>query len=764
MTADYHELNPDGMTSYKGQMVRRGDLPAIKAAEAQTAALMAVVGTEKQLYHADTIESGVPGAGTIVPPDTRMLDAALEYASRMYPVFPLHRPGAGGICTCGKIPCPDAGKHPRTLHGKDDATTDKDQIRQWWKPGQQWNIGLVTGEKAGLLVLDVDKDKGGFDSLNALELKYQKLPETLLIKTGGGGLHFYFAYPRGAKIKSGTEVLGPGLDIKAEGGYIVAPPSLHKSGNEYAVLREALPLDAPSWFLALLGSNGSGSKAPAPPVPEKIIDGSRHSWLVSLAGTMRRRGMTEESIFSALMAENLARCVPPMGEDEVRSIAASSMQWTPTAPPGVPAIPTATVDALPDVVRKYNPVLEVRLTPGHFITEYMDIQTSRSDAYPEYHFGMALALLSIVCDRQAVMRFEYGNIFPNVWICCLGLTSVSRKTTAINAGSAIIDSVMPGIKLPEAFSPEGFIEEMAEKPHAYLIQDEAAAMLSAMSKPYMGEMRDLFCLLFDGKDYHRKLRTGKKSEKTSFDINGPYLTMVLGTTPERFKETTQIIDIQSGWLLRFAYLHPDYPKEWKPPQKINKDLVPRSMALARRVQDLADLFKNQPHYIEFELSEDALAAFTAWLKRREVDLIDSADESKSAMFSRLQATALKFSMLFTIGGRSFIDEAKAGGIVTVHTPYMAEAIRLVDEYFEPVGLAVMKLVEQNRVGNNQDKIVDLVKRHGRIKHMDLMRAMHISKRDLNEAIEALLESEEIAAASVSTGGRPAIWYSINHTD
>lgn len=164
--------------------------------------------------------------------ETEQLLAALKYGERGWPVFPIHTPLDDGTCSCNRVDCSSIGKHPQTLNGFKDATTDETQIRKWWTWWPNANIGIATGEPSGLVVLDVDPRHGGSKSYAELEQEHGPLPKTLVSLTGGGGKHIFFEHP-GRRIKSASNVLGPGLDIRADGGYIVAPPSRHASGKIY---------------------------------------------------------------------------------------------------------------------------------------------------------------------------------------------------------------------------------------------------------------------------------------------------------------------------------------------------------------------------------------------------------------------------------------------------------------------------------------------------------------------------------------------------
>lgn len=159
------------------------------------------------------------------------LSAALEYAAHGWPVGPLHGLQSGH-CSCHRGPeCAAPGKHPRTQHGSKDFTTDAEQIRTWWTWWPNSNVGIATGQRSGIMVLDVDGERG-LESLRDYEDRYGPLPETPRSRTGSGGLHLLFAWP-GIHLGNTASILGPGLDIRCCGGLIVAPPSIHASGRPY---------------------------------------------------------------------------------------------------------------------------------------------------------------------------------------------------------------------------------------------------------------------------------------------------------------------------------------------------------------------------------------------------------------------------------------------------------------------------------------------------------------------------------------------------
>ena len=113
--------------------------------------------------------------GPPFPP--RVVEAALGYSPHGFLVLPLHTP-VEGSCSCGAEGCSSPGKHPRTRRGHHEASIDPAQIRGWWEKWPEANIGIRTGAESGLVVLDVDPDHGGDESLAELETQYMSLSPT----------------------------------------------------------------------------------------------------------------------------------------------------------------------------------------------------------------------------------------------------------------------------------------------------------------------------------------------------------------------------------------------------------------------------------------------------------------------------------------------------------------------------------------------------------------------------------------------------------
>jgi putative DNA primase/helicase len=256
---------------------------------------------------------------------TTVMVAALGYARRGWRVLPLHSI-RDGRCTCRRQNCEHPGKHPRTLHGVLDATTDPTIVMGWWHGSPDANLAVATGAASGIVVLDVDPRNGGDASLADLQRQNGALPETPRVLTGGGGMHVYFHAPQPTVP---TRVVGDGLDLKAAGGYVVAPPSLHLSGRLYAWEIGAgleLPLaPLPAW-LQTAATAGSRQRLRRDGTPLLVHRGERNQRLYQIAGLLRRYGIGNQAVLRCLEAINIDHVMPPLGAIELGRIAASAMR------------------------------------------------------------------------------------------------------------------------------------------------------------------------------------------------------------------------------------------------------------------------------------------------------------------------------------------------------------------------------------------------------------------------------------------------------
>lgn len=248
--------------------------------------------------------------------DSLLLSWALRYIKLGWPVIPLK------------------GKIPLTTGGSKDATLGETQVREWWARWPQANVGVATGH--AFFAIDIDLKEGGEETWDMLKSQYAQLPETIEQVTGTGGKHILYALPQDFTVKNSASKLGPGVDVRGQGGYIVVAPSLHpETGRRYdwdglKDIEEQAIAPAPVWLLKML-KESEQRKPSENKTKDKIAAGGRNDALFRIASRLRRLNFSGEEIFASLREINARRCEPPLAESEVRTIAGSAARYAPDA-------------------------------------------------------------------------------------------------------------------------------------------------------------------------------------------------------------------------------------------------------------------------------------------------------------------------------------------------------------------------------------------------------------------------------------------------
>ena len=263
-----------------------------------------------------------------------------RWGGRVLPLWP----AAEGTCTCpAGAECGSPGKHPVASlvpHGAHDASSDDAIVSRWWARMPTANVGLATGPVSGpgIMVIDVDPRNSGDESMRRLVTEHGRLPPTVTAATGGGGWHLLFRFQLVARVHG---KLAAGVDVKAAGGYIVAPPSIHASGRRYRWLTGRAPgeirvADPPQWLADLLCAAPSpepvqmpaGSGQPLDVVERARRYAARCSPAISGSGghtatfavaqaLVRGFELSEAQALEILLTEFNPRCLPPWTRREL---------------------------------------------------------------------------------------------------------------------------------------------------------------------------------------------------------------------------------------------------------------------------------------------------------------------------------------------------------------------------------------------------------------------------------------------------------------
>lgn len=463
---------------------------------------------------------------------------ALAIATQGFPVFPIWEPLSGGCACANGAPCKkgegQAGKHPRTHHGHKDATTDPAIVRAWWttdaanahpgieawQRGSESNIGIAVPD--GILVVDVDPRNGGVESFDAQENAGHKFPETRSVQTGSGGAHFYYRVPAGFAFPKNLDELGtPGIDLKGFGSYVLAPPSLHRSGGRYSGAFNEPIAAAPAWLLELAKPRGQGATyedvvhgeptsgvdhtAVIALLAPHFVEGRKHHMSVALGGFLKKRGYTTGD--AALIIGRLPSKNPPA------RVADACSAWRVTNPVGYSALAAI---LSPDVLAELARLLPDRPDP--------DMDPKWTDALPQNQNAIVVA--GTVFDALA-----FGAELNRAATQC-------RDKTLRPA----LESLVKGEAFDAALAPE-LAKKLAEKFQSFTASDMALALRPSL------EMTGLAVEAFSQAIQHQKDAVPSRAQNWTFGLDRDDK----GNLKPHVANVIAVLQQHPDWLGRFAY-------------------------------------------------------------------------------------------------------------------------------------------------------------------------------------------------------------------
>lgn len=594
------------------------------------------------------------------------LQAALEYAERGWPVIPLHTVRPDGRCTCNHDDCKSPGKHPRIDKGLLNASKDPEKIKSWWGMWPVANIGVRTGPESGIIVMDIDDEALAKEAIGDKEI-----PETLIQETGSGGKHLIFAYP-GKPVKSGTKII-PGVDSRADGGYIVVPPSNHKSGRQYEWINSFDIAPAPEWWINLIDK----TTAPRPsartnnPEGSAIFEGSRNASLTSIAGSLRNLGFGYDEILTSLLKRNEVSCRPPLDDKEVEQIARSVSGY---------AIKTPEEEALEkegseladrffaseqkkkaeNIVKakiiKAGPAPEGLIPQDGLLREIYDYVMSISrKEQPLAAIGSAIAVVSTLMNRK---YSSYTNLRANVFIATLIPSGQGKDVVMAAVPDLLIKSGAERFVGGEPVSGSAIISALSEVPVRCYALDEYGRYLASVNNknanPTKIEIGDVLTKIWScsNKPYTGKEKADRKTNKQII-IKNPFVTVNGVTVPERFWDSISSMDASDGFLGRYIVLNsPDYAKTLFP------DHVSPPVSLITRLQalyeyypqggNLADVYSPEMEVEPVVLVPDPEARETWEEIAEKYSRIAFEKKQFSSIYNRVAENAMKLAMIFAV--------------------------------------------------------------------------------------------------------------------
>jgi phage/plasmid-associated DNA primase len=313
-----------------------------------------------------------------------LLEAACKYAQQGWKVFPLK----------------PKEKKPLIEQWQHQATDDIEQIIEWWTNSPKANIGVVTGIESGIWVLDIDvkKDAGGIQSMQELVKKHERLPITLVQHTPSGGYHYFFKCDD-TEQRNTTASL-PGVDTRANGGYVVVAPSyLSEFEESYKFVDVTIPPNkAPDWLYNYLEKQPLATKKPL-----SLVEGSRNDSLFRIASKYRDMGFDYQKTLALISVEN-QNCQPPLSTHELTTIVNSAMKYE-------PAHEISDDDFAANGKTPGSIVLSALYSNGNYIAVNQDLYKYTNGYYVKLDDGGELKaiskLLSKCITNTKSMRYDY---------------------------------------------------------------------------------------------------------------------------------------------------------------------------------------------------------------------------------------------------------------------------------------------------------------------------------------------------------------------
>lgn len=461
---------------------------------------------------------------------TTILEFALYYASLGWRIIPNHT-YTNGKCTCHKkAECPSGGKHPRLDDWVTQATTNEEQIREWFEI--RWpraNIGVVTGKGSGMFILDVDQKEGGVARLDELVRKHQwDWRKTPMAHTGSDGLHFVLLNPPDLIVPTKARLeTGVGIDVRGEGGQAVLAPSTNQNGSYIwepgQTPWEAQIQPAPAWLLSMISAAAleNSSVYTAGDFTRFLNgfpEGERDEQLYKTACSFRGKGYSYEAAIN-LITEAAANCDPPFDkkvaiakvqnaykkfpEGSSYSINSpyrhylQSAEWQEPVDFDNPHLPPFPVEVFPDWLKNYvEAVAETTQTP-------VDMAGT-----------VALSVLAAACARKVIVPIQGG------WM---------EKTLSLHT---LVCSESGTLKSPVFGHMVDPIEKYEKELKALKAPEvkKAEARILALEKEYKALIKEA-----DAKDFAKLQEAANKAleiEKLQQEAKSPDL-MVDDITPEK---------------------------------------------------------------------------------------------------------------------------------------------------------------------------------------------------------------------------------------
>ncbi|MCC7419385.1 MAG: bifunctional DNA primase/polymerase [Planctomycetaceae bacterium] len=692
-----------------------------------------------------------------------LLAAALRLASLCFPVFPC-RPGE---------------KRPLTPNGFRDATTDTQQIEEWWSAHPDANLAIST---AGLLVVDRD----GPENLWPGPGRETDLSEAPTATTPRGGRHWFFRPPEGVVLRCTSSRLAPQVDTRADGGYVVVAPSRITDvgeyewapGRELIVPADRLPI-VPQWVLEDLDRPRVHIEflSPTRTDDSSIPAGSRNDTLTRVAGGLRRQGLSADAMQAALRVINQERCRPPLDVQEVDRIAVSVSRYQPDQatvamiermidrphgsdePPDDLAGPASVV-----VPSDPGPMPPGLLRVPGLINQVVDY-TLATAPYPDPVLALAgaLSLMAVLAGRRVRDEMESRT---NLYV--LGLAgSGAGKDHPRRINQRILVEIGAAGRLGNAFaSGEGIEDWLLEQPAVLFQIDELDGLLRRATQARDSRHEQIFSILLQmysaaSSHYVMRARAGRPRQV----IEQPCFCIFGTAVPSQFFSSISTALLTNGFLARMVILTSGSRGRGQEP--MSQPIPPGILEVARWwiTQEPDPEADANPRHVPrlVEASPEALQVFRAFREAAEQEYAAAErrdDQAGMAIWARAHEKARRLALIYAASADHLEPR--------IDLPAAQWACQFIEQQTRQMLAMAAIHTSENSFDGQRKRFLDVLTAW-RLKNGDAWMPAWKLRRQLSSWSTTALE--EVAATLIgqrliesdarSTGGRPGVFFRLS---
>ena len=606
---------------------------------------------------------------------------------------------------------------------------------------QLTGIGIVTN---GLVVLDLDTLPDGSPNPFPEDPEHRMaLSCAPAVTTPRGGLHLYFQAPVGSTITNSASKLANRVDVRAAGGFLLVPPTVRgdrryewRGGDVLNVPLNQLP-GLPQFILDLL--EVPTTPAHFSPVPQAgpIVEGHRNDTLFRLAAKWRGQGHVEADILAMLRRHNTDRCLPPLDALELEKIAKSASAYAPNEP-DEPAVEHGDPGALPD---------RLFAIPG-FVSCVMDLMlTTAPRPNRQLAFAGALSLLATLAGRKVCTE---SDLRTNLYLIALGPSGIGkdhpRKVIkeilfAVGLGDAVIGSIASGQALED---------EVQKHPSCLALTDELDELMMAIRQDKSGTRQNLpkvLMELFTSASVHYQTRA--KAGQDRSHVDQPNLCLFGTAVPERFYESVSARMMDDGFLGRSIIIEAG---QLGRRQRAGRIVIPDDLLAGARywVGIESQTYWDNVHPTPRVVSPDLDAANILEQAADDFDEIRrkvqaAGDVSAVSIWARAWEHASKLALLYAISEQpetTVISRAAAMWAVEFADHHSRHLIATTHGSVAENAFHGLLIKAKSKLRNSP---------HQTMTRTRLVKNMHLSARDLEQVLSALIEGGEIEVL----GGGPA---------